>query len=56
MVLLMVRLCTQDLNQLLLLKQTDTADSWVMSDNKRNGFNPKIKSLYANASDAESIQ
>jgi hypothetical protein len=47
MVLLMVRLCTQDLNQLLLwLNDTDTARYWGMYDNKREPFNPNSIVLY----------
>jgi hypothetical protein len=39
--MLMVRLCTQDLNQLLLwLKEVDSwSNDWMMFDNKRNDIN-----------------
>ena len=37
----------------LMIKRTDTADSWVIHDNKRDLVNPRKKYLLANATNAE---
>jgi hypothetical protein len=37
----------------LMIKRTDTADSWVIHDNKRDLVNPRKKYLLANGSNAE---
>jgi phage terminase large subunit-like protein len=37
----------------VMVKRTDGADQWSMSDNKRNGFNPQTPPLYADSSEAE---
>ena len=37
----------------VMVKRTDSAQSWYMLDNKRNTFNPVDKYLLANANDAE---
>tara|TARA_E500000331_G_scaffold344117_1_gene379934 strand:- start:155 stop:1195 length:1041 start_codon:yes stop_codon:yes gene_type:complete len=37
----------------LMIKRTDTTNSWVMFDNKRNAFNVVDKHLFANTTDPE---
>jgi len=37
----------------LMIKRTDTTNSWVMFDNKRNAFNVVDKHLFANTNDPE---
>jgi hypothetical protein len=37
----------------LIYKRTDSADSWVLVDNKRNTYNPEYTELYPNLSNAE---
>ena len=37
----------------VIVKRTDAADNWTMSDNKRQGYNSNQDSLYPNLSNAE---
>ena len=37
----------------IMIKRTDSADDWVIIDNRRTAFNSNSKFLYANVSDAE---
>jgi len=37
----------------VIIKRTDTANNWLIFDNKRDGFNPQNDDLQANSSNAE---
>ena len=37
----------------VMVKRTDSSEPWVIMDNKRLGYNPNSKGIYANSSDAE---